>query len=237
MKNLYISSLKKATGKTTIAASLLATMQSLSYYTGYFKVIQSGLNSSKFATDELYIKNMDSNIISYTSYLFDSPCCPLIGAFEAGIGKINIQKIVNDFKTNINDTEFNIIEGSNSISSPIDDKLTEIDLIKALEASIVLVVDTKKDTLDELISGINYIHSNGITLEGIIINSYNIHSEKTEEKYFPSLVKEFSKEKIIGCFPYLEDYESIEAGTLIAETLNHFNVGDIFGLEIAKLKV
>lgn len=235
MRSIYITGLKRHTGKTVIAAGLLGTMQSLSYATGYFKTIQTGRNSSLFITDEVFMKNVDSNIKTYTSYGFDSEQCPLLGAYNAGINKIDAPKITKDFYENITDVEFCIVEGTNGVSSPITDKLTEIDITKSFGIPLVLVLDAKKDTIDEVISGITYIRSHNVNLAGIIINSFDSDSENIGEKYFPQLVKEFTGVDIWGCFPYFDNYNKIGADSLIAEALNNFNVEDIFGLKISKL--
>lgn len=236
MKNIYLSGLKKQSGKTTVIAGLLGTMQSLSYSTGYFKTIQSGMKSENCATDEIFIKNIDANIVTYTSYGFDSYECPLIGAYEAGITKISIPKIIKDYHSNIVETEFNIVEGTNSISTPIDDKSTEIQIVKNFDFPLVLVLNAKKDSIDEVISGINYIKSNNVKIEGIIINALDLNSDNIKEKYFPHLVNKYTGANIIGSFPYMENYDSVGADTLIAETLENFDVEKFFGLEIAKLK-
>ena len=102
---------------------------------------------------------------------------------------------------------------------------------------LVLVVDAKKDSMDEVISGVSYIRSNGVKLEGVIVNSFDAESQNIGEKYFPQLVKEYTAANVWGCFPYIENYEIVGADTLIAETLSHFNIEEVFGLEIAKLKV
>lgn len=52
MQSLYLTGLKKQTGKTVIASGLAGTMQSLSYSTGYFKTIQTG-SFMKYDSDDV----------------------------------------------------------------------------------------------------------------------------------------------------------------------------------------
>ena len=234
MRSLFLTGLKRQTGKTIIAAGLAGTMQSLSYSTGYLKTVQTGSLLQYESRDVEYINSIDPNIKTFFSYSLQNTSSPLVGAFQTEFKKINIQKINNDCQAFIHSNDFNIIEGSNSISTPVDEKSTEIDVIKTLGIPLILVVNAQKSSIDEIISGVSYIKSHKLGIFGIIINEYDIESENLEQKYLPHLIKEYtSGTKILGCFPHLQD---IYPDTLIAQTLNSFNLEEIFGLEIAKLR-
>ena len=81
----------------------------------------------------------------------------------------------------------------------------------------------------------NYIYSNRIKLIGIVINEYNQNSQNLEHKYFPQIIKEYTGAHILGMLPHYDDFENLNAGVLISDTLNNFNLEEIFGLKIAKL--
>lgn len=233
MLSIFIAGLKKQSGKTLLSAGLAGTMQSLSYATSYYKPIQTG--SNLLNNDEEFIKKFDSNIKTLTTYRFSSPSSPLISAYEEGIKKIDKSKIFTDFRTNAQMSECRIVEGTNSISSPIDTKLTECGIISALELPVILVLNPITCKMEDVISGINYIYSNKIKLIGAVINEYNENSQNLEHKYYPQLVKEYTGAHILGCLPHYDDFENLNAGVLIADTLNRLNIEGIFGLKIAKL--
>lgn len=233
MLSIYISSLKKQSGKTLVSAGLAGTMQSLSYATSYYKPIQTG--SNLLNNDEEFIRKFDKNIKTLTTYRFNSPSSPLIGAYEEGIKKIDKSKIFLDYKTNAQMSECRIVEGSNSISTPVDTKLTECGIISALDLPVILVLNPVTSKMEDVISGINYIYSNKIKLLGVVINEYNENSQTLENKYYPQLVKEYTGAHVLGCLPHYDDFENLNAGLLIADTLNRLNVEEIFGLKIAKL--
>lgn len=233
MLSVYIAGLKKQSGKTLVSAGLAGTMQSLSYATSYYKPIQTG--SNLINNDEEFIKKFDNNIQTCTSYRFTSPSSPLIGAYEEGVKKIDKTKIIADYKANSQMSECRIVEGSNSISSPIDTKLTEGGIITALDLPVILVLNPVTCKIEDVIAGINYLYSNRIKLLGVIINEYNENSQSIEYKYFPQLVKEYTGANVLGCLPHYDNFEELNAGVLIADTLNNLNIEEIFGLKIAKL--
>ncbi len=232
MLSLFLSSLKKQSGKTLIASGLLGTMQSLSYATSYYKPIRTGANFIN--NDAEFIKKVDPNIKTSVSYQFNNPSTPLAGSYIEGI-KIDKTKIFSDFKNNILMTECHIAEGANSVSTPIDTKLTEAGIIKMLNLPLILVVNPILNNIDEIITGINYIYLNKLRFLGVIINEYNANSENLEHKYLPQLIKEYADTEVLGCFPHYDDFQNLSADTLISDTLNNLNIEDIFRLKIAKL--
>jgi len=233
MLSVYIAGLKKGTGKTLLSAGLAGTMQSLNYGVSYYKPIQTGTNLLNDDTE--FVNKIDSHVKTDSTYKLQSPSNPLIGAFNEGIKHIDSMTIMHDYKQNIMMTECHIVEGNNGISSPFDEKKTEINLIEQFCLPVILVVNPNITKIDEVIAGVNYIHSNHVTLSGIVINDYNENSSDLEMKYFPHLVKEFTGAKILGTLPHYENFENLSPQRLISDILNRLNIEDIFSLKIAKL--
>lgn len=239
MLNIFISGLAKQTGKTLVSAGLAGTMQSLNYSTSVYKPIQTGaitVDDCLISQDLQAVINIDHNIITHSTYNFKSSLTPLVAAYE-GESKIDILKIYNDFQQSLQMSECHIVEGSNSIFSPIDERRTEIDIVKTLGIPLILVVNPKKSSLGDVISGINYIKDNKVRFLGIIMNDYDENSENLEEKYFPQLIKEYTSIDTLGFLPHYEDMINLKPDTLIADILNRVDIEKIFNLQIAKLNL
>lgn len=204
MLNIFISGLERQTGKTLVTSGLAATMQSLSYSTSVYKPIQTGakiLNGFKSSPDLSVIKRIDSNINTLSTYMISGSESPFVSAYEDKVS-ISIDTIFNEYRTMSNLTECNIVEGSNSIASPIADNMTEVDIIRGLRLPLVLVINPSKTSMDKVLMGLNYITSNKINLLGVVINQYNENSENLEEKYFPQILKEYTEGvNILGSLP------------------------------------
>ena len=128
-----------------------------------------------------------------------------------------------------------IVEGSHSISTPIAEHLTEIDIVKTLNLPLILVVDVKKTPIERVITGLNYIHTNHCRFLGVILNRYNENSEILEQKYYPQILKEFTGVNILGQLPDYDRIDTFAPEILISDILNMVNIEEIFGLKIAKL--
>lgn len=239
MLSIFVSGLNKQTGKTIVTAGIAGTMQSLSYSTSVYKPIETSAieNDKKLcSTDLSAVNNFDSNIKTSCSYLFKSPFTPIAAAYEAST-KIDLQKIYNDYLSNIQMTECHIVEGSNSIASPIDEKNTEVDIVKMLGLPLVLVLNPRKSTIEDALMGINYINTQKLNLLGVIINDYDKNSLYIEEKYFPQFITEYTDAKLLGTLPHYADIRDLTPEMLIADVLNNINIEEIFGFKIAKLNM
>ena len=238
MLNVFVSGLTKQSGKTIVTAGLAGTMQSLNYSTCVYKPIQTGANSLNGflqSQDLALIKRIDANISTASSYIFTSQNSPIVAAYESESKKIELNKIYNDFLGVKQMTECNIVEGSNSISTPVSDKMLEIDIVKTLDIPLLLVINPKKSKIEDVISGVNFVISSGVNLLALIINDYDENSENIEEKYYPQMVKEFTGVNVLGSIPHYENFNALTPDTLIADILHNINIQKVFGLQIAKL--
>ena len=132
-------------------------------------------------------------------------------------------------------TECRLVEGANSISSPVAEKMTEINIVKSLGIPLILVINPKQDKIGDVIAGVNFILSSKVKFLGFIVNSYDKESENPEEKYYPQMIKEYTGRNVLGILPHYENFESLTPDTLIADTLNNVQPEEIMGLKIAKL--
>ena len=238
MLKVFISGLEKQSGKTLVTAGVAATMQSLSYTTCVYKPIQTGanvLNGFKSSPDLSLIKSFDSNINVQSSYLLSGEESPFVSFYEDGLN-LDLNTIYSQFIEIQRFTDCVIVEGSNSISTPIAENMTEIDIVKGMNIPLILIINPKKTTIDFSISALKYISSQNINLLGVILNQHNTNSQNLEEKYYPQILKEVSGCKILGSIPDYKDISLLAPEILIQDVLNNLKLEEIFGIEIAKLR-
>jgi dethiobiotin synthetase len=236
MLNVFVSGLQRQSGKTLVTAGLAATMQSLSYSTSVYKPIQTGavsLGNFRTSPDLAFIKRIDSNIATHSTYLLKSKASPFVSSYEDGL-KVDLNTIYSEFQ-GLKLSDCSIVEGSNSISTPVAKNFTEADIVKALRIPMVLVVNAKSTPMADVISGLRYIYSERVDFLGVIINQYDENSQNLEEKYYPQILKEFCDVKVLGTLPDYGEVNSVAPEILIADVLTNINIEEVFGLKIAKL--
>lgn len=237
MLNVFISGIEKQTGKTLVTAGVAAAMQSLDFTTCVYKPIQTGatlLNGVKSSPDMAFIKRIDPNLSVNSTYILSGVESPFVSSYEDNL-KIDIDTIVFEYNQLRKTMDCSIVEGVNSISSPIVQSMTELNLVKILGLPLVLVINPKKSSINSVISTLKYIKSEGVNLKGVILNQHNKESENLEEKYFPQIINEFSNIKLLGSLPDFGDISHITPETLISNIINNIDIEEMFGLKIAKL--
>ena len=237
MLNLFVSGIERQTGKTLITAGIAATMQSLSYPTSVYKPVQTGavmMNGFKSSPDMTLIKRIDPNIYVSSTYILKGVDSPFVSSYEDGL-KIDINAIISEFHSISSMTDCNIVEGANSISTPIAQNYLELDIAKALGLPILLVVNPKTTPIDFAVSALKTIVSENIKIAGIIVNQYDENSPNLEEKYYPQILNEFFNIKILGSLPDYGDISTLTPESLISDILNNINLEEMFGLKISKL--
>ena len=236
MLNVFVSGLQRQSGKTIVTAGLAATMQSLSYSTSVYKPIQTGaisLGNFRSSPDLALMKRIDPNVSTHSTYLLKNTSSPFVSSYEDGL-KVDLNTIYSEFQ-GLKLSDCCIVEGSNSISTPIAKDFTEVDIVKALKIPMVLVVNAKTTPMSDVIAGLKYIYSERVDFLGVIITQYNEASENLEEKYFPQILKEFCDVKILGTLPDYGDIAKLTPDALIEDILTNINIEEVFGLKIAKL--
>ncbi len=237
MLKVFISGLEKQSGKTIISGGLAATMQSLSYSTIVYKPIQTNasmLHGFKTSPDLTVIKKFDPNIATDSTYVLQGSAPPFVSSYEDSV-KIDMKTIYNDYLNADKMSDCIIVEGANSISVPIMEHCTEIDVVKALNLPLVLVINTKQTPIERALTGINYVQSNNCRLLGVILNQYDEESENLEEKYYSQILKEFVSVNILGTIPDYNKIQTFAPELLIGDILNRVDIEQIFGVKIAKL--
>lgn len=158
-KPIFITGIGTGIGKTIVSAILVEKLKA-----DYWKPIQSGdLDSS----DTLSVKKLISNqssVFHPEAYRLTQPFSPHKSAAIDGI-TIQPTEIIAP-KTN----NTLIIEGAGGLMVPLNDAFLMIDLIKQLDAEIILVSRNYLGSINHTLLSVYALKQYGIPLKGIIFN-------------------------------------------------------------------
>jgi dethiobiotin synthetase len=129
---LFITGIGTDVGKTVVSAILAEALAA-----DYWKPIQAGVADG---TDSEWIDRMTSNrtTVHPELYKLQLAASPHIAARAENV-QINIQKIVEQKKKIQQPNKPLLIEGAGGLLVPLNEKETILDLIKALDAKVILV--------------------------------------------------------------------------------------------------
>jgi len=182
---IFITGIGTGIGKTIISAILVEKLKA-----DYWKPIQSGdLENS----DTLLVKSLVSNPISKfhpEAYRLTQPCSPHKSAALDGIeidpAKIIIPETGNQL----------IIEGAGGLMVPLNDRFFMIDLIKQLDAEVILVSKNYLGSINHTLLSIEALRTRNIPIKGIIFNGPN-------DDYSETVIRSISSIKEVAHIPTL----------------------------------
>jgi len=158
-KPLFVTGIGTGIGKTIISAILVEKLKA-----DYWKPIQSGdLEDS----DTNKVKSLVSNSITrfhQEAYRLTQPFSPHKSAAIDGIA-IDPEKITLPATENLL-----IIEGAGGLMVPLNNNFLMIDLIKQLDAEVILVSQNYLGSINHTILSVYALKKEGIPIRGIIFN-------------------------------------------------------------------
>ena len=200
-RTIFITGIGTGIGKTIVSAALVEKLKA-----DYWKPIQSGdLNNS----DTLKVKGLITNTTSVfhpESYRLTQPFSPHKSAAIDGIS-IDKNKII------IPDTDNTlIIEGAGGLMVPLNNSFLMIDLIKQLNAEVILVSQNYLGSINHTLLSIDALKNRDIPISGIIFNG-------VKDIYSKEFILEYSGVELLGHipeYPLINKKNIIDAGNYIS---------------------
>ena len=170
MKPFFISGIGTGIGKTVIAAVLAEALKA-----DYWKPVQAGIASG---TDSSLIASLISNtetIIHPESYLLKLAASPHIAAGKEGI-RIETGNMQKQHKK-MDQSRPLIIEGAGGLMVPLNEKEFVIDLIKVLDARVILVSRNYLGSINHSLMTAKLCRSYGLDVAGWVFNDHYMDYE------------------------------------------------------------
>lgn len=201
MQKIFVTGIGTDVGKTVVSAVLVEALQA-----DYWKPIQAGdLDNSDTQKVKCLVTNTKSQFHK-EAFRLNTPASPHYAAELDGV-EISLKNIQLPQTTNQL-----IIEGAGGLMVPINQKgETIIDVIKHLDASVILVSRHYLGSINHTLISLNVIKSEGLKVEGIIFVG-------DENKATESIIEKLGGARILGRVPNLT---TIDKST-IAEVAQSF---------------
>jgi dethiobiotin synthetase len=193
-KTIFITGIGTGIGKTIISAILVEKLKA-----DYWKPIQSGdLDNS----DTLKVKSLVTNTTSFfhpEAYRLTQPFSPHKSADIDGV-TIDNNKIITPETDNTL-----IIEGAGGLMVPLRNKFLMIDLIKQLNAGVILVSQNYLGSINHTLLSIDALKNRGVPIMGIVFNGL-------KDIYSKEFILDYSGVELLGHVP---EYDVINKKAII----------------------
>jgi len=178
-KRLFISGIGTDVGKTLVSAILTEALQA-----DYWKPVQSGNEQSEDARTVASLISNTRTRIHPEAYSFKAPLSPHFAAELEG-AEIDLAKIVLPSTGN-----HLLIEGAGGLLVPLNRTHYAIDLAKALDAAVVLVVRNYLGCINHSLLSMAYLKHQGYHVAGLVLNGEfepQVRAAITADASFPVL--------------------------------------------------
>jgi dethiobiotin synthetase len=168
---IFITGIGTDVGKTIVAAILTEALQA-----DYWKPVQAGFSDG---TDMLRIKDLlsnDKSVIHPEVYKFSLPASPHIAARNENI-RIDVTLIAEKFFQLPVCNSALVIEGAGGLMVPLNENEFVIDLIKKLNARVILVSRNYLGSINHSLLTAAVCKQNGVHVTGWIFNDQYLSYE------------------------------------------------------------
>jgi dethiobiotin synthetase len=187
MQPIFITGIGTGVGKTIASAVVTEALNA-----HYWKPIQAGFEDGTDATTiEQLVSN--SSIIHQEVYKLAMPASPHIAAKAQGIS-ISVASIVTAYKAINTNGKPLVIEGAGGLLVPINENEFIIDMIKALQAKVILVSRNYLGSINHSLLTAQVCKANGIDVVGWIFNDNYLQYEQE--------IAHWTNLPIIGTLPF-----------------------------------
>jgi dethiobiotin synthetase len=177
--NYFITGIGTQVGKTWVTCSMIKNL-------GYqaIKPIISGWleqnNDTYKILDALKLEHSLVNINKISPYRFDAPLAPNMAA-KLEKKEVNWPNIVGFCQKSIIANNNLLVEGVGGVMSPITDYHTNLDLIKQLDISVILVANNYLGAISHTLCAYNVLKYNDINVNHIILNEIQKNAVDIDE--------------------------------------------------------
>ncbi len=118
-----------------------------------------------------YASILNKDIEDINLYFLKKPYSPHLAAQVDGI-KIKKEKIIEFIRQKSKEYDIIYIEGAGGLIVPFDDDFTYLDIISEYKdnAQVIIIVDNKLGSINEVMLTIDVLKNKGITIKGIVYN-------------------------------------------------------------------
>lgn len=236
--NIFVTSIGSNSGKTVFSAGIAAVMQSLGYEMAVYKPVQTGCkyaNDKQFSPDLNFVKKVDPNIKTYSTYNFRQKTIPAVAADNERI-KFSLDNVIRDYNEAKKENDIVIVEGTGGILTPITNRLLIGDIAMSLKLPVIIVVNIEDDFVNKTLATIKMAELYRLEILGVVINNYSSNFKNDVLHDEINLLENMIDYDIIGTLPDLRIYgEEINPENLISDVLQNINLSRVFNMEIPKL--
>jgi dethiobiotin synthetase len=187
MQGLYVTGTDTGIGKTRVSTALLHALRARGLRAVGMKPVASGCEATAAGwrnADALALQAASDPVPGYADlnpYALPLPLAPELAARDAGV-KIDLSRILAAHARLQAQADVVVVEGVGGWDAPLSATLRQVDVVRALDLPVVLVVGLRLGCLNHAILSARAIAADGARLLGWIGNAIDPDMDRREEQ-------------------------------------------------------
>lgn len=198
-KVFFITGTDTGVGKTIVCAVLGILLKEKGFKVGYLKPVQCAGNDAEFIKETL---NLSDPLQDINPCYAKEPLSPHF-AFKREKTRIDFSVISQKFIKLRKKYDVLLVEGAGGLLVPLAEDYLVADLIKDLEAEVIIVSRLGLGTINHSLLTINQARDRGIRIKGIFFNEAKKVKKGIPEKTNPREIEKIGKVKVLGIISFL----------------------------------
>ncbi len=186
MKKYFITASGTDIGKTLITSAISWQLSKKQKKVKALKPIVSGFDAAQAASSDtghiLRAQGLaltEQNIQAVSPWRFTAPVSPDYAAEQEG-SHIDFDELVSFCKQQ-HDSEYLLVEGIGGVMTPLDEKHTVIDWMKATGFPVILVAGTYLGSLSHTLAACHAVISHGLALHTVLVSEGKTSSSTPQQ--------------------------------------------------------
>lgn len=167
MDGIFVTGTDTGVGKTVISAGLLKLLHGTRGVC-YWKPVQTGTIVGDDTQGVKALTGLPPECFAAPTYRFPEPLSPHMAA-QKWNKRVELDVLVNQYKELKKSNRFLIVEGAGGILVPYNDKVLQIEFIKALGLPMLLVSEDRVGAINQTLLTINAARAAGLAIVGVIL--------------------------------------------------------------------
>jgi dethiobiotin synthetase len=187
MQGLYVTGTDTGIGKTRVSTALLHALRARGLRAVGMKPVASGCEATAAGwrnADALALQAASDPVPGYADlnpYALPLPLAPELAARDAGV-EIDLSRILAAHARLQAQADVVVVEGVGGWDAPLSATLRQVDVVRALDLPVVLVVGLRLGCLNHAILSARAIAADGARLLGWIGNAIDPDMDRREEQ-------------------------------------------------------
>ena len=213
MNGVFVTGTDTGIGKTIISAALLCVLKSRGVDAVYMKPVQTGCRARgnrliapdlKLVCSLAGINPSEKELELMAPYRFRKACSPhLAAALERR--NIKVSKIMKAFAGLKRRHKFVIVEGAGGILTPLTQKHSMLNLMKALALPVIVVARPGLGTINHTLLSLRELRRAKLDILGIVINHAGKTRKTVIEKDNLKTIERLGATRVIAELPFIPD--------------------------------